>query len=391
MSTDSVHDVVLPNQPRLQTVALGPNPAPSVEHMAALSIVSAQAASSPEIFSSPETSDQHTPASRPPTSKTNFLRHHTLAIFAILFLIIGIAGIKIGGRYWSAAYIAKHTKPAIALKATSHSIAGLNAAIADKQLQDKLQTITSQPATLTVGTQTVPVSADTIKSWLQITPNAAKTEDSIHVSADTIAASLTQLAGKYVKTPANQVTVNEDGVNRVVVAGHDGTTLSDPTTLKTQAQQVAKTVMDAKGLQFSTPIQTAPFQSVTTAALGKVLVADVTTKKMWAFQNGQQVNSWLVSAGKPSTPTPLGEFHVYAKYAVQDMRGTNPDGTPYFQPHVHWVNYFSGGSAVHGVYWHPLSWFGVNNSSHGCIGVPDSQAAWIYNWAAIGTTVIVHA
>jgi lipoprotein-anchoring transpeptidase ErfK/SrfK len=84
-------------------------------------------------------------------------------------------------------------------------------------------------------------------------------------------------------------------------------------------------------------------------------------------------------------------FHVYAKFTVQDMRGTNPNGTPYFQPKVPWVSYFYQGSAVHGVYWHPLSWFGVNNSSHGCVGLPVDQAQWVFNWAPIGTTVITHA
>lgn len=329
-------------------------------------------------------------AASPPSQRLiNGLHRHSRVVFTLLFLLIAVIGIEVGGHYWSDRVI-KASKPATAIKVNAPTIAGLNLTVPAKDLQAKLQTITNQPATLTVGSQTIPVGADTIRSWLQITASADKSENYIRIKAGTITASLTQLANKFAKAPINQVVVNEDGVDRVVVGGRNGAVLTDPNSLKIQSDQVAKTVMDGKGLQFSTPLQTAPFQSVTPVAFGKLLVASVTAKKMWAFQNGQQVNSWLVSAGAPATPTPLGEFHIYAKFTVQDMRGTNPNGTPYFQPHVRWVNYFYSGSAVHGVYWHPLSWFGAINSSHGCIGLPEDQAQWIFNWAPIGTTVIVH-
>jgi lipoprotein-anchoring transpeptidase ErfK/SrfK len=333
---------------------------------------------------------ESSPAASPPSQRfINGLHRHSRGLFTLLFLLVAIVGIEVGGHYWSARVI-NSVKPAATAKAAAPTIAGLNLTVPAKDLQAKLQTIANQPATLTVGSQTIPVGADTIRGWLQITASADKSENYIRIKSGTIAASLTQLANQFVVAPINQVTVNEDGTDRVVVGGRNGAALTNPDSLKIQAQQVAKTVMDGKGLQFSTPLQTAPFQSVTPAAYGKLLVADVTTKKMWAYQNGQQINSWLVSGGAPATPTPLGLFHIYAKYTVQDMRGFNPNGTKYFQPHVRWVDYFYEGSAIHGVYWHPLSWFGAINSSHGCVGLPEDQAQWIFNWAPIGTTVIVH-
>lgn len=317
------------------------------------------------------------------------VRHYKLATIALIILLFGAASITLAGRYWTAKHITNHVTSTAAIKTGTRPISGLNLTVPQADFQTKLQTITNQPATIAVGTYTMPVGSDTIRSWLQITSNKSKSEYYIHLNKAAIAGSLTQLANKYVKSPANQVTVNEDGVDRVVVGGRNGTALSDPNSLTVQAQQVAKTVMDGKGLQFNTPLATVPFQAVGPGAFDKVLVASISAKKMWAYQNGNQVNSWLISAGKPSTPTPVGQFKVYAKYAVQDMKGTNPDGSPYFQPHVRWISYFYQGSAVHGVYWHPLSWFGVNNSSHGCIGLPEDEAQWVYNWAPIGTTVIV--
>lgn len=330
-------------------------------------------------------------ATGPPSQRLpDRLHRYNRVFFTLLFLLIASIGIEVGGHYWSARVI-NASKPATAVKANAPTIAGLNLTVPAKDLQAKLQTITNQPATLTVGSQAIPVGADNIRSWLQITASADKSENYIRIKSGTITASLTKLANQFVRTPVNQVTVNEDGVSRIVVAGRNGAALTDPNSLKTQADQIAKTVMDGKGLKFSTPLQTSSFQSVTPAGFGKLLVANVTTKKMWAYQNGQLVNSFLVSAGKPSTPTPLGLFHVYAKFTVQDMRGTNLNGTPYFQPRVPWVSYFYSGSAVHGVYWHPLSWFGAINSSHGCIGLPVDQAKWVFDWAPIGTTVIVNS
>jgi hypothetical protein len=33
--------------------------------------------------------------------------------------------------------------------------------------------------------------------------------------------------------------------------------------------------------------------------------------------------------------------------------------------------------------------FGIKNRSHGCVGITNTEAEWIYNWDSIGTPVIV--
>jgi lipoprotein-anchoring transpeptidase ErfK/SrfK len=331
---------------------------------------------------------------RAPGRLLNFLHRHSLVTFALLFLIVGSAATQVAGSYW-AAHIEAATKPVVALKSTVPTIAGLNLTVPSGQLPAKLQTITSQPATLSVGTQSVAVSPDTIKSWLQITSSADKSQDYIRIKAGAITASLNQLANTYVKAPVNEVTVSHtDGVtpSGVIVAGQNGTALTNPGSLATQAQQTAKTVMDGKGLQFSTPLQTVPFQAVTPAAFGKLLEADVTTNRLYAYENGQLVNTFLATSGAPATPTPIGEFHIWAKFSVQTMKGFNPNHTPYVQPNVPWINYFDhSGDAVHGNYWRPASVFGNVSTSHGCVGIQVNDAEWVYNWAPIGTTVITHA
>jgi len=321
----------------------------------------------------------------------NLLHRYSLAVFALLFLAIGVSAIAVGGSYWSARVI-NAAKPAAVAKIAVPTVAGLNLTVPASELQAKLQTITNQPATLTVGSQAIPVGADTIRGWLQITTSADKSQDYIRLKAGAISASLTSLANQFVNAPVNQVTVDEAGVSRVVVAGQNGSTLTDPAGLKTQAEQVAKTVMNANGLSFNTPLQTVAFQAYTPCNFDKSLDVNVTTKQMYAYQGCQLVQTFAVSAGAPATPTPIGEFHIWEKLTSQTMTGLNPNGTKYVQPNVPWINYFDhSGDAVHGNYWRPASVFGNVNTSHGCVSVPVDQAEWIFNWAPIGTTVITHA
>jgi lipoprotein-anchoring transpeptidase ErfK/SrfK len=110
---------------------------------------------------------------------------------------------------------------------------------------------------------------------------------------------------------------------------------------------------------------------------------------MYLYDKGQFTRQYPISAGAPITPTPIGQFKVYSKIPLQDMKGNNPDGSKYLQPNVRWISYFkAGGYAVHGNYWRPASVFGAVNTSHGCVSLPEDQV--VYDWTTIGTTVIVH-
>lgn len=98
----------------------------------------------------------------------------------------------------------------------------------------------------------------------------------------------------------------------------------------------------------------------------------------------------LMVPGEPLTPTVTGEYNVYLKYEMQDMRGENYDGTEYLTKDVPWVTYFYGGYGFHGAPWR--SSFGWNGpgGSHGCINMEVADAKFIYDWADMGTKVISH-
>ncbi len=315
-------------------------------------------------------------------------QQYSLGVFALLFLLVGSSSIQVAAVYLSA-HIPSIALPASGFHVPAAPVQGPNMTVASDQLAATLKHIKNQQLSVTFGEKTVAISSDAIQGWLQIAADKHQPVSYIHVNDKAISATLADVAKPFLKTPSNQVTVTRpDGSASIIATGKNGVTLGDTTSLR---QQITQNLLGGRGLQLNAPLISQPFQAVNASSIDKLLEVNVVSKEMWAYDKGVLTRSFPISAGAPSTPTPIGQFQIYQKLAVQDMRGFNANGTKYFQPHVHWISYFlPGGYAVHGVYWHPQSWFGVNNSSHGCVGLPDDQAEWVYNWAPIGTTVITH-
>jgi lipoprotein-anchoring transpeptidase ErfK/SrfK len=322
-------------------------------------------------------------------SKKNFRKEkladlfhdYTFAACTLLFLAMALVISPVYQGYMSSDF----SLESLNQNQPKNSMAGLNISVSAGDLASKVQAITDQSASLNLGNQTVAISPTTIKSWLQITPNISNTKDNIHISSTVIDTSLLALANSYVHSPVNQVTITRsDGSSEVAIAGQNGTQFSNSSSLAVQAVQISKNLMGGSGFRVNTPLISAPFQAWTPANFSKLIVTDLNSKRMYVYQSGQLIRTFLVSAGKPSTPTPVGEFHIWDKLTSQTMTGPG-----YVQPNVPWVNYFDhSGDAIHGVYWRPASVFGNINTSHGCVGVPVDIGEWIYNWAPIGTTVI---
>jgi peptidoglycan hydrolase-like protein with peptidoglycan-binding domain len=107
------------------------------------------------------------------------------------------------------------------------------------------------------------------------------------------------------------------------------------------------------------------------------------TLSVWV--NGQTVLTSPVNGGVSGAPTPLGTFPIYERLTTTTMSGTNPDGSHYSDPGVKWVNYFSGGSAVHGF---PRASYG-SPQSVGCLELPIATAERVFGMVDYGTLVNV--
>ena len=122
----------------------------------------------------------------------------------------------------------------------------------------------------------------------------------------------------------------------------------------------------------------------------KWIDVNLSSRMMTAYEGATPVRGPIrVLPGSPRTPTVTGQYKVYLKYPVQTMRGNNTDGSRYEVKDVKSVLYFTGSYAIHGAYWRtPEDFAAGTNLSHGCVNTPDADAAWIYNWAPIGTPVV---
>lgn len=104
-------------------------------------------------------------------------------------------------------------------------------------------------------------------------------------------------------------------------------------------------------------------------------------QKLSAWQGNELVYKINVSTGKRSTPTLTGVFAVQTKLRVSRMRGSG-----YNIPDVPYTMYYDGNYAIHGAYWHNN--FGTP-VSHGCVNLPPKKARLLFDWAKVGTPVIV--
>lgn len=122
-----------------------------------------------------------------------------------------------------------------------------------------------------------------------------------------------------------------------------------------------------------------------TATVVRRVDLNLSTQRATAYENDQVVNSWAISSGLPGTPTPTGNFSVFAHTAMQDM-GCGPTSS-YCTKDVPWSTWFAPDIAFHGTHWHNN--FG-QQMSHGCVNMPVSAAKYIYDWAPVGTAISVH-
>jgi len=120
----------------------------------------------------------------------------------------------------------------------------------------------------------------------------------------------------------------------------------------------------------------------------KVIEINLSAQTLSRWENGQKLDENRVSTGKRSMPTPTGVFSVRNKIEVAYSRKYR-----LYMPY--WMAFTAQG---HGI--HELPVFrngkreGANHLgipvSHGCVRLGIGPAEIAYNWAEIGTPVVVH-
>lgn len=121
----------------------------------------------------------------------------------------------------------------------------------------------------------------------------------------------------------------------------------------------------------------------------RYIEVDLSQQKLFAYQRGDLVKEFLISSGTGWFPSPTGNFRVYRKRESARMTWfyglDNPNN--YDLPGVPNILSFLGPYTIHGTYWHNN--FG-QPMSHGCINMTIADSKWLYDWADLETSVIIH-
>lgn len=123
---------------------------------------------------------------------------------------------------------------------------------------------------------------------------------------------------------------------------------------------------------------------------------DLTDKIARAMVGNKAVYTAEVTVGRPGWSTPVGTFSIVNRVLNETMDSetigiprNSPDG--YYYTDVLYTQYFLWtGQALHYNYWVRDEAFGNWASSRGCIGLRLADARFFWDFADIGTEVVIH-
>ncbi|MGI8826113.1 MAG: L,D-transpeptidase [Chloroflexota bacterium] len=121
------------------------------------------------------------------------------------------------------------------------------------------------------------------------------------------------------------------------------------------------------------------------------------------YQGGDVVLLTPVTTGGPELPTDHGVFHIYEKISPFTFHSPWPQGSPYYYPPTP-IQYWMPFDQAEGL--HDASWrsdFGPGSNlaptdlgtgrtilgTHGCVNLPPAAAQFVWDWAPLGTAVVV--
>lgn len=157
---------------------------------------------------------------------------------------------------------------------------------------------------------------------------------------------------------------------------------STPEATETPGTMAMEIVVDTPTSAYVAPAEAPQVQYPTRGNGERWIDVNLSEQRVYAYEGDVIVNSFIVSTGTWRTPTVTGRYKIWIK-----LRSTTMSGPGYYLTNVPYTMYFYKGYGLHGTYWHNN--FGTP-MSHGCVNLRTDDAAWLYNWASVGTVVNVH-
>lgn len=226
-----------------------------------------------------------------------------------------------------------------------------------------------------------------IASWVTPTPQE---DGNIKLIIDVakIQSYVDGIGKKISQAPVDKKVLKDEttGAEVVLQSGRDGTELADKNVLADAIAQSLKAKQDSAQTM---NIKVAAYQTVNMKAYDKWIEVDLSEQRTTAYEKATPIKNFLIASGMRGHETPVGEYAIWLRVRSQTMQGgSKADGSYYNIPNVEWVSYFYQDYALHGAWWREK--FGAP-ASHGCVNMTNADAQWIFEWAPVGTKVIVHA
>lgn len=231
------------------------------------------------------------------------------------------------------------------------------------------------------------VEPDDIAKWVNFTAEPQAGKVSIVYDKAKISQFLSQEVGPAIAQPPidRKVIKDANGSEIVIQAGQVGRTLQDTEGL---AKEIEQSLSKNQSLQKEVVITEAPFKTVALTGYDKWVEVDLSEQRTTLYTGSTPAHSFTISSGTSASPTVTGTFTVWLKNASQTMTGgSRASGDFYYLPNVTWVTYFYQDYSFHTAYWHNN--FG-HPMSHGCVNMRAADAKALYDFAPIGTKVVVH-
>lgn len=119
----------------------------------------------------------------------------------------------------------------------------------------------------------------------------------------------------------------------------------------------------------------------------KEIKVSIDKQKLTYTFGGVVLDTFLVSTGVPGMGTPKGTYKILQKKPTVNYGGA---GFNYSYPNTKWNLKFltqKYSFFIHGAYWHNN--FG-KKMSHGCVNVSYVNMEKLYNWAEVGTNLVIN-
>jgi lipoprotein-anchoring transpeptidase ErfK/SrfK len=121
-----------------------------------------------------------------------------------------------------------------------------------------------------------------------------------------------------------------------------------------------------------------------------IAVASTATHQTQIYIGGQLADTWPISTGRSTMPTPDGTYLTVEKNNPVRMIGGGSPGSPgYYNELVDWAVRFT----FSGDYYHAAPWSvvdqGYTNVSHGCVNLSPADAETYYNMAIPGDPITI--